>query len=104
MRSEDTRERQGLKRGRRKSGATKDKGLDKGEASDIQLKVDSEIFPNVRELLRTPNPKDLLERYGIDLDRDLPWPLGEKMTQSVRAASILETIARRWKKGGGKNE
>jgi hypothetical protein len=95
-----TRERKGQRRGRRTiSGATK--GPDKGDGALIQLKIDPELFPNIRELLLAKSPQDLEERYGLSLDRDLPWPQGDKKTQSIRAGAILETIARRGLQKGG---
>ena len=88
-----TRRKKGRKPGP-KAGGMPVKGPNSGEGRFIQMKLDPELFPHIRELLTTKNPVELERRFGITLERDLPWPAGDKKTQSVRAGAILESIAR----------
>lgn len=82
-----------LKPGPKRAGGTK--GPNKGEGASIQLKMDPELFPHIRDLFSVDSPKELEERYGIKLDRDLPWPGKSKKSHSLKAGAILEMIARR---------
>lgn len=95
MRSDITRERKGLKRGRRTlSGARKVK--EKTEPGIIQVKIDSEVFPHVRSLLHESDPAVVEKILGVTFSRDLLllWPKEGNRTQSARAACILEAIGR----------
>lgn len=76
----------------------KQKHADNGEGDLIRIKIDPDEYPHIRELLRAKNPLELEEEYGVELDRDLLWPPGDKKTISIRAAAILEAIARRRRK------
>jgi hypothetical protein len=101
MRNDITRERKGLKRGRRTLSGAK-KGKEKAEPSIIQVKIDSEVFPHVRGLLQENDPAVIERMLGVTFSRDLLllWPL-EGRTQSARAACILEAIGRRVIENGG---
>lgn len=87
-----------LKSSPKRAGAVK--GPNKGEGAYIQLKIDHEIFPHIRALFSVESPQELEDRFGIKLDRDLPWPQKSKKTHSVKAGAILEMIARRSLKKG----
>ena len=91
--------RSGLRPGRRAISGAK-KGPDKGEAKSIQLKIDPEVFRNIRDLLKEDDPAVVERILGSEFDRDLliRWPgsdKGYKKSQSGRAACILEALARR---------
>ncbi len=102
MRDDITRERKGLRRGRRTlSGARK--GQEKAEPTIIQVKIDSKVFPHVRSLLLENDPAVIERMLGVAFSRDLLllWPLEGNRTQSARAACILEAIGRRVMENGG---
>ena len=80
------------------------KGTDNGEGDPIQLKFSTERYPHVRALLQVSNPVELEEKFGIVIDRDLPWPENPHKSQSYRAAAILESLARRGLKKKGRRK
>ncbi len=91
--------RRGLRPGRRVITGGK-RGPDKGEAKTIQLKIDPEVFKNIRDLLKQDDPARVERILGFEFDRDLliHWPgpeKGHKKSQSGRTACILEALARR---------
>jgi hypothetical protein len=101
---DDTEGSKGLKSGRKpvRTISGGQKGTDNGEGDPMQLKFSTERYPNIRALLQVQNPVELEERFGIVIDRDLPWPESQHKSQSYRAAAILESLARRGLKKKGK--
>lgn len=69
-----------------------------GQSEIISLRLEKKRYSNIDDLLSVDNPQELKEKYGIEIDFDLPWVPTKLRGMSTRAAAILETIARRYKK------
>ena len=74
-----------------------------GGGDSYKIDLPKADYPHIPELLAVKNPKELREKYGIELPEDIPWPPTFTKGISQRIGAILETIARR-KKEGDNNE
>lgn len=67
---------------------------DRSRSEILFLQISKSEFPNIEDMLHCKNPKELYEKYGIDLPRDLIWPRTLLKGTSLRSAAILECLAR----------
>ena len=71
-----------------------------GEGDVIVVRLDKRIAPHMMKLLGAKSPAELEHDFDLILPKDLTWPPPtQKKVFSWRVAVILETIARRGRKG-----